>query len=160
MRAVGPLGPFLLVVDRFLPQDDQAHSYQVLWHLSADAAETDGVIVRTRDPGLPNLSIVPAASSGLYVDIISGQESPEWQGWKAIKNHQQGDFAPTPTAVYQLDATGPVRLVSVLYPTPPGEVCLIQAIQASSDVDETSIRLQLTDGSAISLSENSPCPAP
>jgi hypothetical protein len=153
-KGIGKLGPCLLVVDRFMPQDDKAHSYQVLWHLNADSAETDGLAVHSTDAGQSNLSIVPAALPGLGVDLVSGQESPEWQGWIAVKHHQQGEYAPAPTAVYRLQAAGPVRLVTVLYPTRAGEACPIYALEASSDVDETRIGLRLTDGSAIGLSED------
>ncbi len=153
-QGIGELGPCLLVVDRLVPQDVKAHSYQILWHLNADAAETDGLVVHGRDPNQPNLSVVPAAPPGLSVNLVSGQESPEWQGWVAVKNHQQGEYAPIPTAVYAFEAAGPVRLVTVLYPTPPGETCPIRAVRASSNVTETRVRLRLMDGTTVDLSED------
>ena len=152
-RGIGGMGSFLLVVDRFAPQDDQAHTYQVLWHLGADKVETDGLSVHSRDGSQANLSVLPSAHPALRVSVIRGQESPEWQGWRAIRNHQQGDYAPTPTAAYQLDATGPLRLVTVLYPTPPGETCPIRAAEAGADPAEQDIRLALGDGSTVNLLE-------
>lgn len=148
------LGSFLLVVDRLVPQNDEAHAYQVLWHLSADVAEMDGLAIHSRDDGAANLAILPAVLPTLRSSMVRGQSSPEWQGWRAIKNHQQGEYAPTPTAVYHLEAAGPVRLVTVLYPMRPGETCPIQAVDAGADAEKTRVHLRLIDGTTIHVSED------
>ena len=91
---------------------------------------------------------------GLAVTVIAGQEALEWQGWRAIKNHQQGEYAATPTALYEWQAAGPIRLVTILYPTRPGGECPIAAVVASTAVEDTAIRLVLADGSSVQLSEH------
>jgi hypothetical protein len=85
--------------------------------------------------------------------VVSGQESPEWQGWKTVAEHRQGEYAPAPAVVYALSARGPVRLVTCLYPARPGEVCPLQAVAAGSGVDETGVRLVLRDGTQLDLDE-------
>lgn len=152
-HGMGALGPCLLVIDRLVPQDRETHIYQVLWHLNARAADTQGLSIRGADKGEPNLSIIPAALPNLSVEVVCGQERLEWQGWWAIQNHQQGEYAPIPTAVYTLTAVGPVRLVTVLYPTPPGETCPIDRVEASSGIDETAILIQLANDTTAELSE-------
>ena len=145
--------PCVLVIDRLTPTDAAAHTYQVLWHLNADAVATDGLTVRSADAGQPNLAIIPAPAAGLTVRVVSGQETPEFQGWKAIKNHQQGEYAATPTALYEWTVAGPARLVTLLYPTRAGAACPVAAVSASPDVAATAIQLALADGAVISIDE-------
>ena len=147
------LGPCLLVIDRLTPADDAPHTYQLLWHLNAAAVETDGLSVRSADPGQPNLALIPAQAADINVRVVSGQETPEFQGWKGIKNHQQGEYTPTPTAIYEWTVAGPARLVTLLYPMRPGETCPVAAVNASSDVAARDIRLALPDGEVVVLDE-------
>jgi hypothetical protein len=149
----GKLGTFVVVVDRLAPADAAPHTYQVLWHLDTESVESDGLVVQSLDPDQPNLAILPARQKGLSAQVVLGQETPEWQGWKAIKHHQQGEYALTPTAVYEWTVSGPARLVTALYPTRPGAACPIQSVSASADVANSSIRLALADGSVLDLDE-------
>ena len=135
------------------PADDALHTYQLLWHLNAAAVETNGLSVRSADPGQPNLALIPSRTTGMSVRVVSGQETPEFQGWMGIKNHQQGEYVPTPTAIYEWTVAGPARLVTLLYPTRPGESCPVAAVDASSDVAATEIRLSLVDGEVVVLDE-------
>jgi hypothetical protein len=111
------------------------------------------VAVQSADPAQPNLAILPAWQTGLTVAVVAGQETPEWQGWKAIKNHQQGEYAPAPTALVEWQARRQVRLVTVLYPTPAGETCPIRAVSAPPDLWGLTVHLTLVDGQTISLNE-------
>ena len=149
----GLLGPCLIVVDRLMPTDSTVHRYEVLWHLAAGAVTIEGNSVRSADVAQANLAIVPAAVNGLTVAVVQGQESPEWQGWTAIKNHQQGEYAAIPTAVYRLAASGPVRLVTILYPMRPGAPCPIKAVAADTAISGSWLRLTLSDGSVLNLDE-------
>jgi hypothetical protein len=144
------LGPFLAVDDRFTVTDAAIHRYQWLWHLNTAGAVIDGLTVASADPDQPNLAIIPAALPGLAPAVVTGQEAPEWQGWKAIKNHQQGEYAPTPTAIYECSAAGDLRQVTVLYPVRAGQSCPIQAVEAPRGAP---IRLLLAGGQVIELPE-------
>jgi hypothetical protein len=44
-------------------------------------------------------------------------------------------------------------LVTLLYPTRPGETCPVAAVDASSDVVATEIRLSLSDDKVVVLDE-------
>ncbi|MGH2535352.1 MAG: alginate lyase family protein [Thermomicrobiales bacterium] len=150
-RGYEALGPYVLVIDRLLPNDEERHEYEALWHLGTETAETDGLTARSRDSGEPNLTILPAAMPGLEVEIVRGQESPEWQGWKSIKDHQQGQYVEIPTAIYRWAAAGPVRLVTLLYPTRAGEACPVRTVSIGTNMDETAVELTLVDGSRVVL---------
>jgi hypothetical protein len=145
--------PFFVVIDRLTPTDGQEHHCQALWHLNAQVVVLEGGTVRTDDAGWANLSIIAASEPPPSVSIVSGQEWPEWQGWMTIKNRAQGQYAPQPVAIFDVAVSKPVRLVTVLYPTPAGAACPIAAVSAAADVAATSIRLALADGHAVELDE-------
>jgi len=84
---------------------------------------------------------------------VSGQESPEWQGWKTIKEHQQGQYAPAPAVVYALASHRSLRLVTCLYPTRLGATCPVRAVEAGSEVTDVDLRLILADGTELELGE-------
>jgi hypothetical protein len=152
-QGAGKLGPFFLVVDRLYPADATPRQVQLLWHLGGDSVKTAEGAAFTADAGLPNLSVVPARQVGLALTVVRGQEAPEFQGWMAIKNHQQGEYAPIPTLVYEREISAPTRLVTLLYPTRPGEACLVKAVLASTNVTDLDILLSLGDCEALELVE-------
>lgn len=152
------LGPCFLVIDRLTPADEAPHTYQILWHLAGEKAMLSSRTVASTDDWQPNLTIIPANVPQLGVSLVTGLELPEWQGWKAIRNHQQGEYAPTPTAIYQLTAEGPVRLVTLLYPTPAEEDCPVREVVAAGEADATAIQLVLTSHETVSLDETDLAP--
>jgi hypothetical protein len=152
-RGLGPLDPCLLVIDRLLPNDDRPHDYQALWHLDATEAVAEGLLVRSADAGLANLTIVPSDLPGLRLALATGQTEPEWQGWRSPLHEVQGTELPAPTAVYEWRAAGPSRLVTLLYPTRPNEACPVRAIAADPDPAATAIAITLADGATLSVDE-------
>jgi hypothetical protein len=153
------MGPLLLVADRLLPLDRAEHGYQALWHLAGERASAAGLTAASEDQGAANLTLLATASPSLELTLVVGQETPEWQGWKAIKDHQQGEYAPTPTAIYTWRAARPSRLVTLLYPTRPGERCPVVALEADPDPRATGVRLQLDDEHMIDLDESDFAPS-
>ena len=111
--------------------------------------------MRSVDTGQANLAIIPAGEAGLRVQVVTGQEGPEFQGWVGIKDHQQGEYEPTPTALYAGVMQGPTRLVTLLYPTPAGQACPVTAVSAATGTADTAIRLKMADGSEQTLDEAS-----
>ncbi|HRJ42918.1 MAG TPA: alginate lyase family protein, partial [Caldilineaceae bacterium] len=110
-------GPCFLVEDTFTPTDDAEHSYEILWHLHTGAPAVEGLAVRSVDAGLANVALIPEdPPEGLLVEIVTGQEEPEWQGWHAVKDHQQGEYEACPTAIYRLRGAGIVRIVLWIVP--------------------------------------------
>lgn len=152
-RGVAGLGPCLLVIDRLLPTDDAPHDYQALWHLEADEAAVEGLTVRSLQPGAANLVALAAPVPGLVATLVVGQTEPEWQGWRSPFHDAQGTELPAPTGVYEWRASGPSRLVTLLYPTRPGEDCPVRAVAAESEVNATAITLTLADGAVVMVDE-------
>jgi hypothetical protein len=146
------LGPLLLVIDSLSPSDDAEHQYEALWHLDAGQAEIDGLVTTTSDVNMANLTIIAAPLPALALTLVTGQEAPEWQGWKSIKDNQQGEYVPTPTAVYSWAATGPSQLITLLYPTRPGENCPVVALEAGPD--GAGVRLRLRDGRVVLMMDD------
>lgn len=152
-QGMGALGPFAVVIDRLIPADAEPHRVQLLWHFNTDTVTVNAGMVCSSDVGLPNLAVVPAQETGLTLRMISGQAEPEWQGWKSIKNCQQGEFVPTPTALYEGVITGPTRLVTLLYPIPVGGTCPVSGVRAGRDVEATRIEILLANGEKVVLKE-------
>lgn len=142
------LDPFFLVVDKFDVDGAGRHDYQWLWHFDGEQAETDGLIARSTEPGQANLTILPAAAPGLHLSLACGQEQP-WQGWKAVKDHQQGEYVPAAAAVYEASVEGPFQQVTLLYPTRPGQACPVVSVTLAAD---DAARLTLEGGQSVDIS--------
>ncbi len=144
-----PLAPCWLVIDWLLPADDQPHDYQVLWHLNTDTAAlmpNHALAVISQDVKQANLALIPSALPGLTLQIITGQEGPDWQGWKSY-GQVQGNYLPAPTADYRWQASGTQQLITLLYPLPDGEMCPLVQVAG----DEEQVTLTLRDGEQIIL---------
>jgi hypothetical protein len=126
------VGPSLLVIDRLYPADEESHEYEILWHLNTGMPAVRGKALCSEDGAAANLAIVPADLLDLTLSIVSGQEEPEWQGWRSIKNHQQGEYEPIPTAIYRWQAAGAVRLATLLVPLQQGKLHPVAVEQAAS----------------------------
>ncbi|GAB4558884.1 MAG: alginate lyase family protein [Anaerolineae bacterium] len=144
---------YLIVIDRLYPADDQAHSYQAIWHLLAEPVDLSEAAAITRDDQGPNLAIIPSTATRPALRLVKGQEAPEWQGWHSVGNHQQGEYEPIPTVLCEWTAQGPSRQVTVLYPLRPDESCPIERVEATAEVEDTSIRVRWSDGSVAELDE-------
>lgn len=148
-------GPCLLVIDRLYPNDDAAHTYQALWHFEGENARANACIAESTDTNRPNLAIIIPENAGVALELVCGQEEPEWQGWKSILDSQQGQYAPAPTATCSWSATGPTRLVTLLYPMQAGASCPIRAIDAEPSATVTRITLHTTGGTTYTFDESS-----
>jgi hypothetical protein len=155
-RGLDALGPFAVVIDRLTPADTEPHQVQLLWHFNTDTATVNAGMICSSDVEQPNLAVVPAQEAGLALRVITGQAEPEWQGWKSIKNCQQGEFTPTPTAVCEGVIVGPTRLVTLLYPVPADSPCLVSGVAAARAVDAVKIEIQLINGEIRVVDERDP----
>ncbi|WP_175477016.1 alginate lyase family protein [Ruania alba] len=146
------LGPMFLVVDRLLPEDDALHTYEILWHLRG-RVQAEGLVVAGTSRGTARLAVASSAVDGMTVRVVAGQREPEWQGWVSVGTHQQGEYAPIPTAIYDVAAAGPLRVVTVLYPSPPGAPCAVRGVCASTDVADTAVQIATATGEWLRLDE-------
>ena len=147
------VGPSFLVFDRLYPQDEASHEYEILWHLDTGMPAVRGTALFSQDDGAANVAIIPADVTDLELSIVSGQEEPEWQGWRSIKNHQQGEYEPIPTAIYRWQVTTAARLVTLIVPLRPGESSPVARVEASADPGEMTVILHLADGGTQAIDE-------
>lgn len=150
------VSPCFVVIDRLAPQDEQSHSYEFLWHLHSESAVVQGLNSFTLNHEGPNLTLLTNRMENLTVKIVKGQTEPEWQGWNNTHTFAQGEYAPAPVAVYDLTAAGPIRVVTLLFPTDTGERCPVKEVEASGEFGDRQIRLHLLNGQSIEIDENEP----
>ncbi|WP_409346049.1 alginate lyase family protein [Paenibacillus sp. MBLB4367] len=148
------VSPCFLVIDRLTPQDEKEHNYEFLWHLACESAVVFGETSFTLNEDGPNLTIITNRTGNLTGKIVQGQTEPEWQGWKNTPIFAQGEYGSAPAVVYDLTAVGPIRTVTLLFPTNTGERCPVKVLEASGDVRDRQIRLGLIDGQSLVIDEN------
>jgi hypothetical protein len=147
------LGPFFIIIDRLVNNDSLDHNYEILWHFESDSVAVNQLKVSSINPGGANIMILPSQVKSLYVDIIKGQEKLEWQGWKPIKQKNQGQYIPSPTAAYKFNSIHPIRVVTLIHPTKPGENSPISKVEALEQVQDKSIRITLENGKQLFINE-------
>jgi len=134
--------PFFIVIDRLrgtIPCD-----YEALWHLDTSKPQLEGLHVYTDE-----VTILCSGADGMAADLVSGQEYPEWQGWKT-ETGLQGDYTPLPTLRYQWKEKES-RIVTVF--CPPSSHRPMISIDASSQLEDTIITFCLHDGSIVCIDE-------
>ncbi len=111
------LAPDIFVVqDRFVPSDDQGHTYEIRWQLDSLAVRQKGLWMETQDAGLPNLAVVPLDLQGLEVSAVSAQDKPEIMGWKVKEKSY-----PATTLRHIRKGSGERGFMTLLLPLKPGE---------------------------------------
>ncbi len=117
-RHVFFIKPDLVVLaDELQPSDSAEHLYEALFHLDAEAADSDGLRVATQGEG-PGLTLTGFGADG--VSVVKGQTEPVVQGWLPDSSAGYGGIRPIPTAIYRKRAAGPVTLLFALAPSPSG----------------------------------------
>ena len=121
---------YWVVVDRLLGEG--RHTYDVLWHLNNDAADTDAGTQAAwgADEGVPSLLVTPAGAEGLELEIVTGRHDPVL-GFAPTRRKK-----PIPVLDYRRNADGPLTLAWVLTPfragPPPVRATLQPADQAAT----------------------------
>jgi len=141
---------YWIITDTVVPEDDNEHSYESIFHLNSEAAGVDDLTVNTRDDAA-NLHVIAAPVPALGLKLVEGQEEPELQGW-TMKNFHH--LRPLPTAIYEWKSTGPTRVTYIFYPMPAGETSPVQEIKLLSVTNEqghkanaTALEIRFADGS-------------
>ena len=144
------LPPLFIAVDRLIAEDEEPHSFESLWHLHDNPTTlTARTVTNVYGDGVG----ISVAASGGSMSILRGELTPEYQGW--LPRHygvKDPDHKPIPTIRNRGVFTGSIRLVTVLCPF-EGEGVRVIAAEASADVNDTSIRLILSDGRAVTVAE-------
>ena len=127
--------PFLVAVDRLTAREP--HDWEALWHIDGTQTGAEAGQVRFAEGTL-------AFSAG-EADVVSGQETPEWQGFLAVTS-RQGDYRPCPCV--RVHARGAaLRLVTALLPETAGTV------EASANPADTRLTIRTPRG-AFTLDES------
>jgi hypothetical protein len=116
-RQVAYAAPDIFIVqDRFVPENTALHAYEIRWQLDSLAVTVNGADAETGDAGKPNLAIIPLRPSGIQVEAVSAQDTPEIMGWKVLEKSY-----PATTLRHLTSGTGPQGFLTLLYPLKPGE---------------------------------------
>lgn len=134
--------PFFVIVDRMHAEEER--EYELLWHMNADWAKIGDGLAAGKD-----LTIFSAEQTP-DLDLIIGQETPEWQGYVATASIQ-GCYKPVPT-VRQTVRGKDRRIVTVLYPA-SGWYCPIKGAEAFGETDASDIKIVMKDGTIHILNE-------
>lgn len=130
--------PFMLVVDRMYSEKE--HEYEALWHL-----ENGPAVLKEGCAEVPGLHLLYSAP--VNVKQVCGQTAPEWQGWIA-NSLNQGDFRPIHTLKWCVRGSNS-RFATVLDPFHQ-----FNGVTASEAVDDSLVKLQMSDGQIVILDEN------
>lgn len=133
------LKPFVIVCDRLISEKE--HNYEIMWHLDSKTLVLEGYNAESDDIRL----VVPQ----MHHEIMGVQSSyactfPHLQGWTA-NSEVQHDYRPVYNVSHHIKADN-LRMVTVL--CPKGDVC-VKAVEASNDINDTAIKLTLTNGKEL-----------
>ncbi len=105
-------GRYWIVVDQV--DVASAHRIEALWHFHPGCAVTvaDGIAAST-DAGQTNLAIVPSGADEWSVSTVSGQETPEIQGWWSREYNVK---EPATVAIYERQVTQPMVWAWLMVP--------------------------------------------
>ena len=135
---------YWVVTDFLTPADGAPHKYESMFHLDADAVETDSSkAARTANKDSSNLAIIPAADDDLGVHIVSGQEKPVVQGWILKGGYET---RPLPTAIYEKEQSGPASFQYVFYPTAKDAQCPVTGIKRLDVGSAAGMEIAFADG--------------
>jgi len=143
-KPLGGLEPFFIVTDRLFSTDK--NEYEWMWHVDADEIAVHGMDVKADFLHI-RTSLKDKLTNG--VQVVCGQQHPQWQGWKKGETGIVGDIVYLPTVIYTTQAKS-VRTVTVFY---PGDNCPIVGVEADKSVEATQIQLKFSNGSIVELKE-------
>jgi hypothetical protein len=137
-----------VVADTLIPNDEEEHRYDLRWHLDSTRTVLDEAtgILRTTDPGLANLEMVPLSDShALEIRVASAREEPEILGWDSF---DPANPKPATTVQHRKAGRGPVEFVTLLLPLRPSER---SRFQRSTATEGNTWKVNLTDGRTVHL---------
>lgn len=139
----------IVVADTLVPADALSHDYEARWHLLPTQIDVNNSLksVTTTSVGKPNLAVVPLQTSGLVVEAISAQTTPEILGWN-VRKDKSPQNVPATTVLHQRSGTGTQTFVTLLLPLRTGETNPVVSVTAVSAND---YEVELTGGQTLSI---------
>lgn len=117
-RQIAYAAPDIFVVqDWFVPNDKLSHDYEIRWQLDSTDVQVEGLRARTAELSKPNLAVIPMFGSGLKVDAVSAQKTPEFMGW-AVSGKK---YEPITTLRHMTAGKGSQEFLTLLFPLKPGQ---------------------------------------
>ena len=116
-KGLGELKPFFVVLDEFESNDEQEHTYEILFHYPKVPVSAFGHSVKGTYKSGATLTIV----SDKYPKIEIGQYAPRYMGWKPIHGAHEHEHNPTPSVSFAKKGLT-AKFATVLYPAPDAEV--------------------------------------
>ena len=153
-QGIGKTKPFAVVVDRYLANDGKEHEFATSFQLdNKDYTENGEVFTQDHGNGV-TLSLISSATRR----VLIGQKEPYYIGWRKRGGANSKDFEHYKAPAVQYVACGmEKRIATVLYPSDNGETRIV-SVRASDDPSDTTIILELWDGSKVKIDENDhPC---
>ena len=146
------LSPFAIVCDRLCSRDGNSHSFAVSYQMDVyPYTVRENTFTADMGDGV-NMSLI----SSVPPEIICGQKTPVYMGWRPIDSPVEHEHAPAPCVRYVCTGTE-TRIITVLYPSDNGKTELC-SVNASLNPSDTEIRLILQNGETISINETDyPC---
>jgi hypothetical protein len=105
-------GEFWVVVDRIIT--DRPRTVDALWHWHPDNnVVQDRLVVKTNNAH-GNLAVIPIGKEKFELELVSGQEQPEIQGWYSP---EYNIFGPNTASVYRTEISASTNFVWLLLPS-------------------------------------------
>jgi len=134
-----------VVADTLISRDGKSHIYDARWNLDSTHVQrtANGLEVSTKDPGEPNLEVIPLLTHGLTVRTASAQDHPEILGWRVVDRSY-----PATTVEHVKAGPGTVQLLTLLLPLKPGQSSLFQSVRR---IGASTFEIALRDGRRFRL---------
>lgn len=140
--------PFFLLIDKFTPQDEKEHLYEVHFQLDKQPIDMQAKTVTARHEDGVSLSLISTA----YPTVQIGQYAPRYMGWRQIyAPGTDHEHMPAPSVSFT-EYGGETTVLTILYPNDE-PTCPILAVSASAD----GFTLTTADGKAHGYAFSDEC---
>ena len=127
-RSILYIKPDLWIITDFLsPSDEEEHSYEAAFHLTAKSASAENLACSTISNNVPGCVIHAFGPKQTSLRIAEGERDPHLRGWMP-KNGDVSCCHPTPTAIYSYSGSGPICCTYIVCPVPAAGVSPIASI--------------------------------
>ena len=119
---------YWIVIDVMTPSDEKQHVYDTWFHFNTGNAKIipEWNAAVSTDPKSANMLIAPLSSQKPALEIVTGQEQPEVQGWVPAEGY---DMRPVATPIFTQTATGQITQAYIFLPIEREQEHQLQDIQ-------------------------------
>jgi hypothetical protein len=133
---------YWVIHDRLIPKDDKPHTYETLFHLSAEMEDiTASPSTSTVFTSSPEANIRIQSAQSDDVGVLAGQKDP-MRGWQRARSAA----APLPVASFTSSGVGRHDRVYLLMPIPPGTESPAPTLTVTESDGKLSAEIAFDDG--------------